>query len=73
MYSAILNAGFLTSRARRLDNAEQPENEDQDQQTAKTDIHCTLLYLYVGRETGTTAPPFPPLRLRHIYFLQRRG
>jgi len=26
------------------DNSEQPKDEDQDQQTAKTDIHANLLF-----------------------------
>jgi hypothetical protein len=36
----IDDTGFETSvGGERLDDAEQPEDEDQDQQTAKTDIH----------------------------------
>jgi hypothetical protein len=31
--------GKLNSKIRSLDNAKQPEDQDQDQQTAETDIH----------------------------------
>jgi hypothetical protein len=46
-----------------LDDAEQPQDEDQDQQTAKTDIHRIPPFRVAG-ETVTTGPPFPSLRRR---------
>lgn len=39
----------------RLDNAKQPENEDQQQDAAKTDIHDTLLLLVLRLKRGARA------------------
>jgi hypothetical protein len=36
----------------RLDDAEQPENQDQHQDAAKTDIHDTLLLLVLRLKRG---------------------
>ena len=47
-----------------LDNAQQPQDQDQDQQTAKTDIH-NILPFRVATETVGPGQAFQSLRLRH--------
>ena len=46
-----------------LDNAQQPQDQDQDQQTAKTDIH-DILPFRVAVETVRLSRPFQSLRWR---------
>lgn len=47
------------------DHAEQPKDEDQDQDTAKTNIHDTLLCLVLRIQTASVAVTFQSLRYRH--------
>jgi hypothetical protein len=50
-----------------LDDAEQPEDEDENQQTAKTDIHDTLSCFCVAAETVDGRPSFQSLRRRDAH------
>jgi len=47
-----------------LDDAEQPEDKNEDQEAAKTDIHKFLLFR-VADETENMVLPFPSLRRRY--------
>lgn len=57
-----------------LDYAEQPQNEDKDEQSAKTDIHGILLFWFVVETEGYLLA-FQSLRLRlntmGYYFTRR--
>ena len=54
-------------RRRFLDNAEQPQDKDQDQKAAKTDIHDIPPMFVVEGETVLTLPPFQSLRCRDAF------
>jgi hypothetical protein len=53
----------ITGRLNGLDDAEQPQDKDQHQDAAKTDIHDTLLFGF-GGETVMSGPSFQSLRPR---------
>ena len=50
-----------------LDDAEQPQDQDQHQDAAKTDIHDSLLLFGFAAETMRDAASFQSLRRRQDY------
>jgi hypothetical protein len=50
-----------------LDDAEQPQDQDQDEQSAKTDIHDTSSHFDIALETVRGVTAFPSLRWRHMF------
>lgn len=47
-----------------LDDAEEPEDQDQDEDAAETNIHDAISLVGFGSETVLRAPPFHLLRIR---------
>jgi hypothetical protein len=58
-------------KCKGLDDPEQPQDEDQDQQTAKTDIHLKFLPFRVAAVTasmGRRSSRFAPVTPQGYYF-----
>lgn len=49
-----------------LDHSEEPEDQDQDQNAAKTNIHDTFLLFGFADATMIVRTPFPSLRTRNV-------
>ena len=61
----LRNGSVALSNPACLNDAEQPQDKNQDQDAAKTDIHDTLLCLVLLSETVSVAGAFQSLRKRH--------